>query len=69
MTSAEELEYLREHCDSQTTQISTLQEHLEQARNENDQLKRNVALLEQALDNKNAEISRLSQIAQGIYLA
>lgn len=69
MNEPMELEYLRDLCDTQKVQIETLHEHLATERNEVERLNNLVSMLESALDAKNAEVQRLSQVAQGIYLA
>lgn len=69
MNEPMELEYLRDLCDTQKVQIETLHEHLATERSEVARLNNLVSLLESSLDAKNAEVQRLSQLAQGIYLA
>lgn len=67
MTPETELDYLRDLVDTQQVQITALQEHLDHLRAENLRLVTHTERLEVALDNKNGEISRLTQIAQGLY--
>lgn len=64
-----ELELLRDMADRNKTTIDTLHEHLDDARREINRLTALAGQLEALVDAKNAEISRLNQINQGLYLA
>ena len=68
MNTETELMYLREHCESQHSQIEILSEHLEAERNENNRLQALTSRLENLVDTKNAQIERLNEITNTILL-